>query len=110
MLIQKEMTRAALVMVITFCFCLPCFKLSCLARSDKHSDEDQIKLSMQLNPILEIYEKYKSMPTFESTFLESFQNGYNEFVRYAYRYFDIDHVKPADLWTKLCRLVKERED
>ena len=50
------------------------------------------------------------MPIFESTSLESLQNGYTEFVRYAYRYFDIDNVKPADLWPKLCRLGKERED
>ena len=76
----------------------------------KGSDEDEIKLSLQLNVIREIYEKYKSMPILESTSLESLQNGYNEFVRYSYRYFDIDNVKPADLWPKLCRLGKERED
>ena len=74
------------------------------------SNEDEIKLSLQLNAIREIYEKYKSMPIFESTSLESLQNGYTEFVRYAYRYFDIDNVKPADLWPKLCRLGKEKED
>ena len=33
------------------------------------SDEDEIKLSIQLNAIREIYEKCKSMPTFESTTL-----------------------------------------
>ena len=50
------------------------------------------------------------MPIFESTSFESLQNGYTEFVRYAYRYFHINIVKPADLWPKLCRLDKERED
>ena len=50
------------------------------------------------------------MPMFASTSLESLQNGYTEFVRYAYRYFDIDNVKTADLWHKLCRLGKEREE
>ena len=50
------------------------------------------------------------MPTFESTSVESLQNGYTEFVSYAYHYFDINNVKPADLWPKLCRLGKERED
>ena len=73
------------------------------------SDEDEVKLSLQLNAIHEIYEKYKSMPIFESTSLESLQNGYTEFVCYAYCYFDIDNVKPADLWPKLW-LGKERED
>ena len=57
-----------------------------------------------------VKEKYKSMPIFESTSLESLQNGYTEFVHYAYRYFDIDNVKPVDFWPKLCRLGKERED
>ena len=74
------------------------------------SDEDEIKLSLQLNTICEINEKYKSMPIFESTSLESLQNGYTKFVHFAYHYFDIDNVKPADLWPKLCRLGKERED
>ena len=50
------------------------------------------------------------MPIFESTSLESLQNDYTKFVRYAYHYFDIDNVKPADLWSKLCGLGKERED
>ena len=76
----------------------------------KDSDEDEIKLSLQLNKICEIYEKYKSMPIFELTSLESLQNGYTEFVCYAHHYFDIDNVKPEDLWPKLCRLGKERED
>ena len=76
----------------------------------KDSDEDEIKLSLQLNAIHEIYENYKSMPIFESVSLEPLQNGYTEFVGFAYRYFDIDNVKPADLWPKLCRLGKERED
>ena len=50
------------------------------------------------------------MPVFESTSLESLQNGYTEFVRYSYHYFGIDNMKPADLWPKLCKLGKERED
>ena len=50
------------------------------------------------------------MLIFESTSLESLQNGYTEFVRYVYRYFDINNVKPADFWPKLWRLGKERED
>ena len=45
------------------------------------SDKDEIKLSLQLNAIREIYEKYKSMAIFESTFLESLENGYTEFIR-----------------------------
>ena len=50
------------------------------------------------------------MPIFESTSLEPLQNGYTKFVHYAYRYFDIDNVKPAVLWPELCRLGKERKD
>ena len=61
------------------------------------SNEDEIKLSLQLNGICEIYEKYKSMPIFESTSLEFLQNGYTEFVCYSYCYFDIGNVKPVDL-------------
>ena len=111
MFIQKEMKRAALVMVITFCsmFCRVLNSAVCPDLTSD-SDEDEIKLSLQLNVIREIYEKYKSIPIFESISLESLQNGYTEFVRYAYRYFDIDNVKPADLWHKLCRSGKERED
>ena len=54
------------------------------------------KLKGNHEAIREIYEKYKSMPIFESTSLESLQNGKAQFVRYAYRYFYIDNVKPAD--------------
>ena len=43
------------------------------------SNEDETKLSMQLNTICGTYEKYKSMPIFESTSLESLQNGYTKF-------------------------------
>ena len=43
------------------------------------SNEDETKLSLQLNTIRETYEKYKSMPIFESTSLESLQNGYTKF-------------------------------
>ena len=50
------------------------------------------------------------MPIFKSTSLESLQNGYTKFESYAYHYFDINNVKPADLWPKLCRLGKEREN
>ena len=73
-------------------------------------NEDETKLKLQLNTICEIYETYKSIPIFTSTSLESLQNGYTEFVRYRYHYFDIDIVKPADLWPELCGLRKERED
>ena len=76
----------------------------------KDSNEDEIKLSLQLNAIREIYEKYKSVSLFKSTSLQSLQKGYIEFVCYAYHYFDINNVKPADLWPKLRRLGKERED
>ena len=65
---------------------------------------------MQLNAICENYEKDKSKPIFESAFLDSMQNDYAKFVYYAYHYFDIDNVKPADCWPKLCRLGKARED
>ena len=50
------------------------------------------------------------MPRFKSASLESLKSYYTEFVHYAYCYFDIDNVKSADLWPKLCRLGQERED
>ena len=110
MFIQKETTRAVLMMV-TFCSMFAMFLNSPiwpdLANS---SNENEIKLSLQLNTTHEIYEKYKSMPIFESASLESMQSGFTEFVHYAYLYFDINNVKPVDLWPKLCKLGKERED
>ena len=53
------------------------------------SNKDEIKLSLQLNAISEIYEKYKSMPIFESTSLGFLQNRYTEFVCYNYCYFTL---------------------
>ena len=75
-----------------------------------NSNEDEIKLSLQLKAICEIYKKYKSMPIFESTSLESLPDCYTKFLRYPYLYFDTDNVKPTDLLPKLCILRKERED
>ena len=74
------------------------------------SNEDEIKLSLQLNTTHEINEKYKSMPIIESASLESMQSGFTKFVHYPYLYFDINNMKPVDLWSKLCTLGKERED
>ena len=74
------------------------------------SYEDESKLSLRLSAICENYKKYKSKPILESAFLRSMQNDYAKTVFYAYHYFGTDNIKPADLWPKLCRLDKERQD
>ena len=49
------------------------------------------------------------MDAFKFTTLNSLIVGYVDIVHYAYRYFNIDSTDPMKLWSKLCKLGKEKE-
>ena len=49
------------------------------------------------------------MPVFKSITRDSLQTGFVDVVRYTYRYFDVENIKPVSLWSKICTLGKDRE-
>ena len=49
------------------------------------------------------------MPVFKSITRISLQTGFVDVVRYAYRYFEIENIKPMSLWSKICTLGKDKE-
>ena len=49
------------------------------------------------------------MPIFKSITHDSLQTGFVDVARYAYRYFNVENIKPVSLWSKICSLGKDRE-
>ena len=71
--------------------------------------KDDENLSLQLNSVKNLFEKFNNMEVFHPVSVDLLIDGYSDIVQYAYRYFDIEYTEPMKLWSKLFIIGKNKE-
>ena len=72
----------------------------------QEGSKDDENLSLQLNSVKNLFEKFNNMEVFHSVGINSLIDGYSDIVQYAYSYSDTEHTGPMNLWRKLLIMVK----
>ena len=75
----------------------------------QEGSKDDENLSLQLNSVKNLFEKFNNMEVFQPVSIDSLIDGYSDIVQYANRYFDIEHIEPMKLWSKLLIIRKNNE-
>ena len=71
--------------------------------------KDDENLSLQLNSVKNLFEKFNNMEVFQPVSIDSLIDGYSDIVHYAYCYFNIEYTEPMKLWSKLLIIGKNKE-
>ena len=75
----------------------------------QEGSKDDENLSLQLNSVKNLFEKFNKMEVFHTVSIDSLIDGYSDIVQYANRYLDIEHTEPMKLWSKLLIIGKNNE-
>ena len=76
----------------------------------QEGSKDNENLSLQLNSVKNLFEKFNNMEVFHPVSIDSLIDGYSDIVQNAHCYLEIEHTKLMKLWSKLVIINKSNED